>query len=187
LAQPYLSNSLIHRCCLTKYADSRASRACERELRRGDQEDMNMQASLANSVRSYLAEPDLDSESQQQRLREVCSALATILGRRLEGHEKWSRYYWVDDITPTSTTIVSPRELVVQGLVIWGQNRQNREWVEPFFASVRLPEERDEPLSYQIMCGDALTGLGTRAYGAVRRSNPTLPQEWIFTFSEERP
>ena len=145
-----------------------------------------MEALLANSVRSYLAQPDLDSEVEQQRLREVCSALARILGRRLEGHEKWSRFYWVDAISPTSATIVSARELLVQGLVIWGQSRQNREWVEPLFASVRLPEETDEPLSYQIMCGDALLGLGTSAYGAVRRSNQTLPQEWIFTFSEDK-
>ena len=150
------------------------------------QEDMNMQALLANSVRSYLAEPNLDNESQRQQLPEVCSVLARILGRRLEGDEKWSRFYWVDAISPTSATIVSARELVVQGLVIWGQSRQNREWVEPIFASVRLPEESDESLSYQIMCGDTLVGLGTRAYGAGRLSNQTLPQEWIFKFSEEK-
>jgi hypothetical protein len=147
---------------------------------------MNMEALLANSVRSYLARPDLDSEVEQQRLREVCSALARILGRRLEGHDKWSRFYCVDAISPTSATIVSARELLVQGLVIWGQSRQNREWVEPLFASVRLPEGSDEPLSYQIMCGDAPLGLGTRAYGTGRRSNQTLPQEWIFTFSGEK-
>ena len=132
-----------------------------------------------------MAEPDLDGEMEQQRLREVCSALARVIGRRLEGHEKWSRFYWVDDISPTSATVVSPRELVVQGLLIWGQSSQNRESVEPLFASVRLPEEAGEPLAYQIMCGDALLGLGTKAYGAVRVTNQALPREWIFTFSEE--
>jgi hypothetical protein len=151
----------------------------------GHQEDMNMETWLANGVRSYLA-ADQDSELEPRRLREVCTTLARILGRRLEGHEKWSRFYYVDDILPTSATIISPRELVVQGLLIWGQNRQNREWIEPLFASVRLPEDAGGLVVYQVMCGDASLGLGTTAYGAVRRSDQALPQEWIFTFSEEK-
>jgi len=148
------------------------------------QENIHIEGILADSVRSYLGDPDLDSELQQERLRETCSALARILGQRLKEHGKWNRFNWVDDVLPTSATVPSPRELVVQGLIIWGQRKQSNEWVEPFLASVQVPEEGRGTLAYRIMCGDARRGLGTMPYGAI--ANQALPEEWLFTFSKAR-
>jgi hypothetical protein len=61
---------------------------------------------LAQDVRSYLLVCG-DGESERQQLQTVCAALARLLGQLLQGNEKWSVYYWVDDILPISTTVVS--------------------------------------------------------------------------------
>ena len=139
---------------------------------------------LARDVRSYLRVCGGGDESEQQQLRTVCSVLARVLGRFLQGNEKWSVYYWVDDILPLSTTVVSD-ELKVRGLMIWGQSKQAQQWVEPFSCSVR-PSEMSNRVIYQIMCGDAAEGIGKVPYG--RRSTRAvrhLPEEWLFTFSGE--
>jgi hypothetical protein len=82
-------------------------------------ENVDVEAVLARSVLSYLANSEVESEPQ--RLREVCSALTRFLGLQLPGHKSWSKYYWVDDILPTSATALSG-ELKVQGLMVWGQS-----------------------------------------------------------------
>jgi hypothetical protein len=125
-------------------------------------------------------------ESEQQQLRAVCSSLARVLGRLLQGNEKWSVYYWVDDILPISTTVVSG-ELKVQGLMIWGQRKQAQLWVEPFSGSVRL-SKMSTGVICQLMCGDAAQGIGKVAYGkrsARARAGLNIPEEWLFKFSEE--
>jgi len=66
----------------------------------GDLEEM-----LAKDVLSYLRVRGGRDEFEQQQLRIVCSTLARVLGRLLQGNEKWSVYYWVDDILPISTTV----------------------------------------------------------------------------------
>jgi hypothetical protein len=114
----------------------------------------------------------------------VCSVLARLLGLLLQSNEQWSVYYWVDDILPLSTTVVSD-ELKVQGHMICGQRKQTQQWVEPFSCSVR-PSETGIRVIYQLMCGDAAQGIGKVPYerrgtGAVHH----LPEEWLFTFSGE--
>jgi hypothetical protein len=96
-------------------------RRCGTELNKnGDLEEM-----LAQDVRSYLLVCGGREESERQQLRTVCATLARLLGQLLQGNEKWSVYYWVDDILPISTTVVSG-ELKVQGLMIWGNaNKHN--------------------------------------------------------------
>jgi hypothetical protein len=123
-------------------------------------------------------------ESEQQQLRAVCSSLARVLGRLLQGNEKWSVYYWVDDILPISTTVVSG-ELKIEGFVICGQRKQTQQWVEPFLGSVRLSETSNRVIC-QLMCGDAARGLGKVPYGKSNtRAGLHLPEEWLFRFSEE--
>jgi hypothetical protein len=137
---------------------------------------------LARDVRSYLQGCGAAEESEQQQLRSVCSVLARVLGRFLEGDEKWSVYNWVDGILPLSTKVVSG-ELKVQGLVIWGQRKQSAQWVEPFSCSVR-PSETSNRVIYELMCGDAAQGIGKVLYGArSTRGVQRLPDKWLFTFS----
>jgi len=144
-------------------------------------ENVDIEGVLARSVESYLADPE--GESEPQRLREVCSALARFLGLQLQGHESWSQYYWVDDILPTSAT-ASSGELTVCGLMIWGQRKQSKQWIEPFLATLRRSSAGSQTLAYQIVCGDAGRGLGTTSYGTRRRVTEKLPQDWLFSFTD---
>jgi hypothetical protein len=138
---------------------------------------------LARDVRLYLSVCG-GAESEQQQLRTVCSVLARVLGRLLQGNEKWSVYYWVDDILPLSTTLVSD-ELKVQGLMIWGKHKQAHQWVEPFSCSVR-PSKTSDGVSYHLMCGDVAQAIGKVPYRSrSTRAVPHLPDEWLFTFSRE--
>jgi hypothetical protein len=56
-------------------------------------------------------------ESEEHELRSACSALARFLGQLVAGHEKWSRYYWVDSVPPSLAAVVSDEELSVLGSV----------------------------------------------------------------------
>jgi hypothetical protein len=139
---------------------------------------------LAQDVRSYFGVFRDGGESEQQHLRTVCSTLARLLGRFLQENEKWSVYYWVDDILPISTAVVSGT-LKVQGLMIWGQSKHAQQYVEPFSGSVRLSKTSNGVIC-QMMCGDAAQGIGKVHYA--KRSDGAglhLPGEWLFTFSEE--
>jgi hypothetical protein len=60
-------------------------------------------------------------ESEAQELRSVCSGAARLLGQLLEGHEKWSRYHWVDGVLPSLAAVVSGEELSVLASMIWGE------------------------------------------------------------------
>jgi hypothetical protein len=124
-------------------------------------------------------------EFEAHELRSVCAGLARLLGKLLEGHENWSRYHWVDSVLPKLATVVSDEELTILGFMIWGQRKQTQQWVEPFFASVRVSESGKELLGYHIMCGDAALGLGKSAYGThVRSAGRSDTEDWIFVFSQ---
>jgi hypothetical protein len=142
---------------------------------------------LVCSVREYIASVGDGDEAEVLRMRSVCSVLAELLSGLLHGDEKWSRYYWVDDILQSSIAVLSESEVSVLGWVIWGQTKQTREWFEPFRAFVHVPHGSDTILRYEILCGDASQGLGKTAYrhGLAYR-DPMLPAEWIFKFSAER-
>jgi len=124
-------------------------------------------------------------ESEAHELRSVCSVLARLLGQLLAGHGQWSRYHWVDSVLPSLAAVVSDEELSILGSMIWGENGSTQQWVEPFFASLRVSESGEELLGYHIMCGDVATGLGKSPYAThartVERSNP---EDWIFVFSD---
>jgi hypothetical protein len=147
-------------------------------------EQCDLEEMLAQDFRSYLRVCEGGGESEQQQLRTVCSTLARVLDRLLQGNEKWSVYYWVDDILPISTTAVAG-ELKVQGFMIYGQRKQAQQWVEPFSGSVRALETSNKVI-YQMMCGDAARGIGNVPYGKRNtRGSLHLPEEWLFTFLKE--
>jgi hypothetical protein len=80
--------------------------------------------------------------------------------------------------------VVSDEELSVLGSMIWGEKGTTKQWVEPFFASVRVSENGEELLGYHIMCGDASTGLGKVHYTThSRTAERPDPEDWIFVFS----
>lgn len=139
---------------------------------------------VARDVRSYIRSHGRADESEERALRSVCSGLARLVDQLLEGHEKWNRYQWVDSVLPSMTAVVSDEEVSVLGSMIWGAKGSGRQWVEPFFASVRASED-ENLLAYHIMCGDAATGLGKLPYAmyaaTAKRSDPT---DWVFVFSE---
>ncbi|HTE90483.1 MAG TPA: hypothetical protein VK639_16095 [Terriglobales bacterium] len=139
---------------------------------------------LAKDVLSYLRVRGGRDEFEQQQLRIVCSTLARVLGRLLQGNEKWSVYYWVDDILPISTTVIAGG-INVRGLMVWGQSKQAQQWVEPFSGTVRVLETSNRVI-YQLMGGDAARGTGKVPYGNRKtRESLDLPEEWLFTFLKE--
>jgi hypothetical protein len=141
---------------------------------------------LVRSVREYIALAGGD-EAEVQQMRSVYSVLVQLLSGLLQGNEKWSRYYWVDDILQSSIAVLSENEVSVLGWVIWGQTKQTREWVEPFRAFVHVPHDSDTVLRYELFFGDAAEGLGNGPYRrGLAYKDPTLPEEWIFKFSAER-
>jgi hypothetical protein len=135
-------------------------------------------------VRSYIRARGHGDESEAHELRSVCSGLARFLGQLFTGHEKWSHYHRVDSVLPGLAAVVSDEELSVLGSMIWGENGRTQQWVEPFFASLRVSESGEEILGYQIMCGDAATGLGKSPYAThARTAERSNPEESIFVFS----
>jgi len=93
---------------------------------------------------------------------------------------------WVDDVLPTLAAVVSPVELSILGLMIWGEKGRTQQWVEPFFASVRVSESC-ELLGYHIMCGDAAAGLAKNRYGMhVKSKTQSEPEDWMFVFSQAK-
>jgi hypothetical protein len=123
-------------------------------------------------------------EEQAKGLRDVCSIVARLLGQLLETDDRWNRFWWVDDLSPTfGTAVLSDHQLEFQGLIIWGQKgNTSQEWVEP--CSVRL-SDATEMLRYQIRCGDAARGLGKVSYERKREiTSAALPQRWLFIFSK---
>ena len=130
---------------------------------------------LARDVRSYLRVHGRADESEEHELRSVCSGLARLVGRLLEGHEQWNRYQWVDSVLLSLAAVVSDEEVSVVGGMIWGAKGSGQQWVEPFFASVRASED-ENLLGYHIICGDAATGIGKMPYAmyvtATKRSDP---------------
>jgi hypothetical protein len=162
---------------------SLAAEECATESHKND--DRVFQSLLARDVRSYMSVRGQGDEAEAQELRSVCSGLARLLGQLLEGSEKWSRYHWVDDVLPSLAAVVSHEELSVLGMMIWGERKQTKQWVEPLFASLRVSESGEELLGYYIMCGDAAAGLRKLPYErhaqAAKRSDP---ENWIFVFSE---
>jgi hypothetical protein len=138
---------------------------------------------LVDCLRSYVRVCESGTDDEQVKgLRNVCSTLARFLGRLLESDERWNRYWWVDDVSPTSATLLPGHQLRLQGLMIWGQKGSSKEWVEP--CSMVLSETAGV-IKYRIQCGDALRGLGKATYE--HRSqvmNQTPPENWVFVFSK---
>lgn len=110
--------------------------------------------------------------------------MARLLGRLLLTDKRWNEYWWVDDVIEASATFLPSRELQLQGLMVWGQNGDTWQWVEP--CSMLAAETTDGVLSYQILCGDAIRGLGKVALEH-RQEDPdeVRPDQWQFVFSNE--
>jgi hypothetical protein len=136
---------------------------------------------LAASVRSYERVCEYGTEDQQaQDLRDVCATMARLLGQLLQTDERWNEYWWVDGVLPTLATFLSNHQLQLQGLMIWGQKGSSQEWVEPCSMAV---SQTSGGLKYQILCGDALRGLGKVAYERrSKQSDQGLPEQWQFVF-----
>jgi len=145
-------------------------------------ETSKLETMVARDVRSYLADYRSGDRVEAERLRELCSTLARFFGELVAGHKAWSRFYWVDDIVPLSVQVNSGLQVVVDGLLIWGQEKQSHEWREPFVASLRIGGTGSVPLVYQITCGDADQGLGLNSYAKEELWMKTFPRTWLFMF-----
>ena len=153
------------------------------------QEPTCLERMLFDSVRSYArAWESRCDEEQVEAVRDICSTMARFLGRLLESDERWNRYWWIEDVLPTSVKYpafaktLSRYEFSVDGLVIWGQRGSSKQYVEPFWASL---SEDGGVFNYHICCGDASRGMGTVSY--VERSKlerRTSPERWEFSFSK---
>ena len=139
---------------------------------------------VAESARAYLVAVAAGSaEERAAALRDLCAALARLLGRRLAGEAAWGRWRWVDDILPESAPVMSPTACEVWGLAIWGEDGGREQWVEPFAASLRLADGGALE-AYRLRFVDAAAGLGRVPYGTRRRSFVRdAPPEWQFDFT----
>jgi len=67
------------------------------------QEPTCLERMLFDSVRSYARAWELRCDEEQvEAVRDICSTMARFLGRLLESDERWNRYWWIDDVLPTS-------------------------------------------------------------------------------------
>jgi len=158
--------------------------ACEGGISTKPPEKDELEAKIANDVRSYLSICGRGDSSEEEQLRAVCSGLAWLLAELLQKSDKWSSYHWVDAISPASTEIISTGELNIQGLMIWGDRGHTQEWWEPFSATLRVAEAIGGMLRYRLMLGDAAWGLGKVPYNCHPKGwNWASPKQWLFVFS----
>ena len=138
-----------------------------------------LEARLAVAVRSYLDSCDRVVSEPSDPLREVANALAWLLGALLEGNDGWRPDWWIDDLLRVFA-IRTPGGLKVEGLIVWG----DKQWVDPFVASVTLPSAGNAITGYELKFGNAAYGLGRVGYEQERRPDWDAPAEWIFEFSK---
>lgn len=139
---------------------------------------------MAQAIPDYHAACEkADTAAQQEQLRWICAAMARLLGQRLQNHEKWSRWRWVDDVLPFAVMGHSSVECEVRGLAIWGEDGSTIQYFEPFAGSVRV-DEKGELVAYQFQFADAAMGLGEMSVKDRRavEASLTAPAEWRFTF-----
>ncbi len=144
---------------------------------------------LLGFVRSYACVQESGTNDEQVKvLRDICSAMARLLGQLLELDGRWNRYWWVDDVLPSSAknpTLgrnLSSHQLSLDGLLIYGQRGSSRQWVEPCWA---LFSDDGCVFSYQICCGDASRRMGTISYAERHKlGGRALPKRWEFSFSK---
>jgi hypothetical protein len=71
---------------------------------------------------------------------------------------------------------------ISDGFMICGREKQNREWTEPFFASLVVAEKGGHLESYRITCGDADRPLASTSFEADRLFSIGTPGDWLLTF-----
>jgi hypothetical protein len=143
----------------------------------------HLEEKLLDAFRSYVDLREAGTEDEQAAgLRDVCSTTARLLGQLLSMDERWNRFWWVDDVLPTSATLLPGQQLQLYGFMIWGQKGAAKEWFEP--CSIVLSDAADA-LKYQIRCGDAQKGLGKLTYAHRRKiiREGHFPEDWEFVFS----
>jgi hypothetical protein len=142
-----------------------------------------IQSLLSDAIPAYhAAAARNDDAAQQDQLRTICAAMASLLGQRLQGDTTWSQWRWVDDVLPHAVEAHSPTMCEVRGLAVWvdGDTPQ----CDPFLGSVRLAA-REARIHYTLRFGDAAMGLGRLSTKGRLRSEAGLyvPREWLFSFS----
>jgi hypothetical protein len=144
---------------------------------------IDVEALLAEAVRTYLlAEPN-DRISEDENLCSVCQCLSRLLQDLLRSADGWSEYAWVDGILPCTAIRESTDSLVLTGLLIWLGGTKSQEWKDPLLAAIRLSGNSPVRLTYELHFGDADRGLGKCPYGS-QHDFPYVPVEnWLFTFA----
>lgn len=139
---------------------------------------------LTQAIREYWAASERgDAAGQQEQLRWICAAMARLLEQRLQAHEQWSRWHWVDDVLPYAAVARSSTECEVRGLAVWGEGGSTNQWYEPFAGSVRVDGEGNL-VAYALHFADAAVGLRRMSEKARRSYEAGLsaPREWQFSF-----
>src|SRR5947209_6451455 len=133
---------------------------------------IDVEALLAEAVRTYLlAEPN-ERISEDENLRLVCQCLSRLLQDLLRNADGWSQYAWVDGVLPCTANRELTDHLVFTGLLIWVSESKSKErkgefeWKEPLFAAIHLSVNPPAQLKYELRVGDADHGLGKCPYGS---------------------
>ena len=145
-----------------------------------------MEALLGAALSEFLAMhgPDVELEQQTNLERELCSAIAGMIGILLEGDNRWPPGHWVDDIDACAIERDRPASVTVSGLAVTGDDLRHQ-WIEPVTAALALTTTGSELASYQVLVGDAAVGLSTVPYGKrLPKTWPDVPA-WIFRFRRE--
>jgi hypothetical protein len=156
----------------------------EHESRRQRNE---IEALLVKAIEAYLplhgSPHGSEDPLEQKPLKQVCSALDRLLAAYLRETEEWSPDYWNDGIL-ASAQVPSPGVLDLTGLAIWAKDAKSGFYWEPFSAVVRVSEQGNQLIDYQLKFADAAWGLGKVPYNTHPRGwNCAPPQKWLFEFS----
>ena len=120
----------------------------------------DVEAAVAAALSRYLTEAEPDAE----RARELNGAVAALMGALLASDERWSPYWWVDDVLPDAIQRDGVRSVSMSGLAITAD--ESHQWLEPFRAVVALSTSGTELAGHQVSVGDASVGLATVATAA---------------------
>lgn len=142
---------------------------------------------LAAHVAEFLKLPEVAYEERKKALAWVCLGVGRLLDSLLTG-ERWGG--WIDNVFPGNdfpewaVTVESGSVMSLRGTAPWAKDVCGPFWIEPFFARLRLSEDRQHLDSYEIGFADASRDLRQFRHGQhIRRENWCFPEKWMFYFT----
>jgi hypothetical protein len=123
--------------------------------------------------------------SSIEDLREIPmfpAALARFFEQLLAGDDRWSRYWWIDDAVPERTDRFDDLTVEIEGIFEPGDERH--QWIQPFWALLRLDSPHTRLAGYRVCLADVTVPIDAVPYGAKRPREWPSVAAWAFTFED---